>query len=292
MIEAKAASIRIKHLLHIHRYELAAEQLKEALLLFPDDPDLLICQALYFDQKGYKELALEAIEICLSKNYFKLEAALLRIELLRNLKRYHEAEADILELIKLFPESSDLYTVYGWILLDVFQFEKSSKIIEEALRLDPNNPYALRCMVYSEILVDGKKNTEEIVAKLIEHDPESTSNLYTLCARLLSEHKYKQASEVAQILIRRSPNDQDLINLAIEAKVAGHLLNKPFMILNKFGWAGSAGLWIGFIIIYQITKHNDNSNLASSILIVYVSYCLLSWVISPILKNWYTKRGI
>ncbi|MCD6068576.1 MAG: hypothetical protein K0S33_3402 [Bacteroidetes bacterium] len=69
------------------------------------------------------------------------EVALKRIAVLRQQKKYAEAEIVLKGLIKDFPEEPRYYTYLAEIYQDSGEPEKAYTIYQESLKADPNNPY-------------------------------------------------------------------------------------------------------------------------------------------------------
>ncbi|XP_057366170.1 Bardet-Biedl syndrome 4 protein-like [Daphnia carinata] len=144
-----------KYLIAQGRYKKAVEALMLAKLLIKQ-PDFMLLHDLARCNLNLKEYALaeencrEAIKICKSKSIYKLLAACL----IRQRKTGEAIEVFRLSL-RLFPKSSQLYTTFGKLCVEMGFNEDAMKTLSAAIKLDDNNTVAL-----NEIAVLHQKRDE------------------------------------------------------------------------------------------------------------------------------------
>ncbi|XP_032793754.2 Bardet-Biedl syndrome 4 protein [Daphnia magna] len=154
-----------KYLIVQGRYKKAVEALTLAKLLITQ-PDFMILHDLALCNINLREYALaeescrEAIKICKSKAIYKLLAACL----IRQSKTGEAIEVFRLSL-RLFPKSSQLYTTFGKLCVDMNFDEDAMKTLSAAIKLDDNNTVALNEIA---VLHQRRDEIEDAVNRYIE----------------------------------------------------------------------------------------------------------------------------
>jgi hypothetical protein len=118
---------------------------------------------------------------------------------------------------------------------------------------------------------------------LIRH-PQSQRTLFLVLVALEQKGDLVGARRVSEELVRAQPDNESLIAAAHQLRVSTHWSMKPLWPLQRFGWAGSVGLWLGAVIGLRALKtvSPSVSSVAAIVLFIYVVY---SWVWPPLLKR-------
>jgi tetratricopeptide (TPR) repeat protein len=284
---------RIEKLIELGRFREAEQQLAIAFQEDPDQADLkLLAAKLQYVKKDFRQ-ALDIVQNCLAESPHDEDALTLRFRIQESMELYAEAEQDIITLLQQYPQKGSYWASYALLLLKTGHTEKAFRLAEEAMRLDPEDSHCalVYCIVH---LVQGSgKKIEAELEQLVRKNPDYEPTLYLVINKLAQSHKTKEAFALARHMVRLNPGDEDVVKQAKDLALHNHWSMKPFWIFNRFGWLGSAGLWLAFVVIIGMLEKSEAKN-SSAILFIsmgYVGFCVASWVWPPLLKKWIHHKG-
>ncbi|WP_141735237.1 tetratricopeptide repeat protein [Oligoflexus tunisiensis] len=283
---------KIEKLIELGRIREAEKSLAAALQDDPDHAELKILGVrLLYEKKDFTQ-ALQTVQECLASDPNDEEALLLRFQIRNEMELYADAERDIIALLQQYPLRGPLWASYALLLLKTGHTKKSFKLSEEAMRLEPEDSICLlvHCIVH---LVQGSdKNVAGALEELILRNPDYEPTLMLLINKLAQSHRKKEAFVLAKQMVQMNPRNKTAVNLAKDLALHNHWSMKPFWIFNRFGWPGSLGLWIAFVVVVGLLEESGSN--ASLIILVscgYLAFCLASWVWPPLLKKWIQYKG-
>ena len=130
-----------------------------------------------------------------------------------NTRDLEGAMKDIDKAISLFKKPNPSYIAQkAWVYLEQKDYENSKKYLLEALKIDPNDGYAL--LLYKVMAYDNKAYDKviEISKKMLKVDPTANCNhalFYTYARALYNTGQKKQALQQIEKAIQLNPLDQD-----------------------------------------------------------------------------------
>lgn len=276
-------------LLGQRRTRAARELLAPLIEENPDSPEvhLRLARAAIIDENN--DLAREHLDLVLARAPNDEIARWLLAHVEYEEKNYPQAEALIIELIRENPRDAEYLAFYARLLLVTLHLDKARRLATEAIRIDPTSHDAL---VVSGLIsvVDGRAtDTDETIRELIESDPEGEQVLRLLFFVLSERKLHREALRVGQRLLQLNPGDGAVIEALVEMRYLSHWTTLPLYPLIRWGWSGSAALWLGFLLVMATMKGHP---LAGPISLFYLFYVLYSWLYPPLLKRYLTRRGL
>jgi len=142
-----AVAWQIAALDRLARFALAREVAHEGLARFPAGIEVRVAAAHFYLGRHDKERALEIIDDALSLEPDNAKALRSRIEILRDLYRWTDAEDSALELLRAHPDNSRSAFELGMVYFDQGRYEEARAAFNESLAKDPANVRALEWRV-------------------------------------------------------------------------------------------------------------------------------------------------
>jgi len=239
-----ALSSRISFLRRARRFAGAEEAAAEALRLRPDDPDMHTTAAWVFSDQDRDDEASARIAGALGIDPRNSWALSSRIDLLREARRFAEAEEAAAEALRLRPDDPDIHISAGWLQDDLDRYEKALACFKQALIADPRqaealewNIIALRSLLrFSEAERTAVEATElrpwdpdirielgrvrdarlafdaalACFAVILDREPDNVDAQIARSATLRSLRRYQQAEREIVRLCRLKPTNRDL----------------------------------------------------------------------------------
>lgn len=160
------------------QFERASDVVAEALVLYPDDPDLILAQASVAEKSGDRERARTLLRAAITRHpkaqrpLFALAELESRAKnrdeaialitplihsnprdwsalnyvgysLIENLRERARAKALLLRALELSPDSSFILDSYGWLLFKMGELDQAALYLQRAARLSPTEPELL-----------------------------------------------------------------------------------------------------------------------------------------------------
>jgi len=280
-----AASFAEQAFYFIERRRLADARrvLKEALALYPQDPDLLFHSAQVdwiADQNDQAEATARQV---LVQSPDHAPARGLLASILMERKAYADAEQMLIGLLRDYPESADLYGRYSRLMLVTLHLDKAEQLAREGLRYDPEDHQCLLAIALCETARHGARPNEGL-AKLLQAHPESLSSVHALVVALLDAGRIDEAHRLSQDALRSDPANENLVNLVRELRIQNHWSMKPLWPLQKWGWGASIAMWIGSIVIIRALAANA-PQIAGPASFVLLGYCAYSWIWPSLIRR-------
>lgn len=265
------------------RLDDARRVLKEGLAKFPQDPDLLFHSA-QVDWIADENAAAEATtRQVLSIAPEHAPARNLLASLLTERNELAEAERLLIDLLRDYPENAELYGRYSRLMLRTLNLEKAEKLAIAGLRYDPDDRECLLAQALCETVRGGNRANEGL-AKLLSAHPESMSTVHALVVALIDSGRMAEAHRVAQGALRADPANEHLVTMVRELRLQNHWSLKPLWPMQKWGWAGAAGMWFGAIVVMRtLEKSAPQAYLPFALL--WVAYAIYSWVWPQLLRR-------
>jgi tetratricopeptide (TPR) repeat protein len=275
---------QIDELLDRHRLAHARNLLREALASAPDDERLLLLGARADLLEDDHASARQTLERVLARHPGHFMASYMLLNVLTGQGELVEAERLALSLIAVAPQSADLFAAYSRVMLRALLFPKARALAQEALRMDPDNDYAMRMLALCDLIQLRRGTDSAALQRLLADNPEDQSTLSLLVWTLYQQGQRRAALRGARELLRSSPGDPGSLEIVRALSAENHWSMKPLWPLQRFGWAGSMALWLGGVLAVRALSQTQSAA-ASWLSWSIVGYCVYSWVWPPLFKR-------
>jgi len=132
--------------------------------------------------------------------------------------------------------------------------------------------------------VRNRAGANQGLEKLLSAHPESMSAVHALVIALLDSGRVSEAHRVAQGALRADPANEHLVTMVRELRVQNHWSMKPLWPMQKWGWGGSAGMWIGAIVVMRGLERSA-PDLYGPFVFTWLAYAIYSWVWPSFLRR-------
>ncbi len=266
------------------QWQRAREALRRGLEQAPEDLDLLYARArLAFLTESHDALDSARDVLALAPEHTGARLLMARIHAEQG--RQAEAERLLLDLLRESPQDTGLLCHYAFLLLRAGQLPKARALASEAARLAPEDLLVLSTLALLDLAEGRAPKDMAALGKMLDLYPEAEATLRTLAFSLAERMQLAAAREAAALLVRRSPHDADVVRLAAHIAYLGHWSMRPMYPLLRWGWAGSFGLYGGFIALTTLGRGLLPPPLLFAVTLAWLTYAIYSWVYPPILKR-------
>lgn len=267
----------INYFIEINRFETAVSKLNELLSSSPNDGYFLFLMAFcHYRLEKYGD-ALNYCSESLKNGYYLESSHALFGQIYLEVGKYREAEEAFLKVLSINAQNAGIMAAYGYLLILTGFNKKGDLLLQEALRLEPENEYVL---IYKSLsLFENRKGKageqEEVLKSLMINSNSEIRKLIHLGLHNYYEDNYKEAKENLRQAYILDPTDENLLNLLKTVEKDSHLFFRPLRWIDRIG--GPAVMWIAFIIISSILIFFDFTTLAIIFIIMYLVYVIYSW---------------
>lgn len=274
---------QIDELIERDRVVDARRVLRKAFSAFPDDAENHFWAAkIELFAEAYDE-AMMHVSRFLAAEPHDIEGRLLLAQVHKFKRDFGEAERLFLEVLREQPDNAFLYAGLAEIMIEALQLERARALVDEALRLDPTDSFIELMALYVD-LVEGKAGPDDPrLERLIRDEPEAEETLGLLLGVLVDAKRFREASHVAEALLRINPHEQHVVDAIVELRMLSHWSSAPLWPLKRWGWAGSAGL---YLLAFLSIRAFRGEPFAGALSAFYLGYVVYSWVQPPLLKLW------
>jgi len=265
------------------RLDDARRILKDGLSQFPQDPDLLFHSAQVEWLNDENEAAEATARQVLSVAPEHAPARQLLANLLIEREQFADAELLLIGLLRDYPESADLYGRYSRLMLRTLHLDKAEQLAREGLRYDPDALECLLAMALCETARGGAQANQGL-QKLITGHPESMSTVHALVVALVDGGRIHEAHAIAQQAMRADPANEHLVNMVRELRIQNHWSMKLLWPLQKWGWGGSAAMWVAAIVIMRALQ-TSAPDAYGPFVFGWLAYVIYSWVWPSLIRR-------
>ena len=273
------------------RYELAEEQLRQALAVEPDDSHahalLALCLA---HREQFEEADTEARQaVHLAPDFGFAHYA--HASVLRDRNRFAEAQRAIEEALRLDPEDADYWAMLSQIRLDQRQWSPALEAAEHGLHFVPDHVACTNLRAIALVKLGRKSEAGATIDVALARDPENAVTHANQGWTLLEQSQPAKALEHFRESLRLDPTNDWARAGIVEALKARNIIYGA--MLRYFLWMAKlpGGVQWG-IIIGGVVLNNTLGNLAKSnpalapwllpLRIVYLTAALLTWTADPL----------
>jgi predicted Zn-dependent protease len=282
--------VQLEHLLEVGRPAEARQLLSSAFAERPDDPDLRLYAARIALLEGDAREARRQLEGTLLHDPQSFQARYLLYFIDLDEGRHAEAEQRIVDLIRDHSHDPRLLASYADLMLRTLHLDKARRLVGEALRLDPQCRDARLCDALLSTVEGRRDRSDRQLADLVAQDPEAQKVAGALMVVLIDRNRPREALEIARQLLRVQPQNARLVDLIVALRAQTHWLAWPIRPLQRFGWGGSAAIWLGAVLVLGLLQRTQ-SRLALAAALVYLAWVVYSWTYTPAMTRWLRARG-
>lgn len=278
---------QLEELLDRRRIASARALAEQALLEFPDSPALLQASAWIDWMEDRLDEAEATLDRVLELDPESFDARYLLSRIYTETDRLAEAEQILVDLLRANPESARLYADYASLMLETFHLAKAERLAAEALRLEPQDESALHVAVMTAFVNQPGPETERRLQRLLEEYPDQFSSAVRLAQALTHQGRIAEAYELARQLVQQQPDNEDLVEMASDLRHAAHWTMKPMWPMQKFGWAGSIGLYVVMVAVLGsgVFEGTSLESLVQPLALAFLLYVVYSWTWPPLLRR-------
>lgn len=222
---------RAEALAAVGRHDAAEQELRKALALAPDDPQLQVelARSLLVQERPKEALALadraiaRAPEDCLAH-------AVRALALIDDLRRRREAVDAAHRAVALAPEEPYPYLVYARVLGRAGWHRESLEAARRAVTLDPRWAAAHDAVGHALLGLDRHAEAEAAFREALRLNPHDSGTINDLGVALQAQDRRDEARELFETSARADPGDRIARqNLAADARS---------FVNGRWGWAG------------------------------------------------------
>lgn len=282
--------VQLDRLLDVGRHREARELVGRALAVDPADPTLhwfAARAAVGLDEVAVAE---EHLHQALRIDPSHVPARFLSFAICFDAQRHAEAEQLITQLIREYPAEATYLAWYASLMVHVLDLAKARALVDEARRRDPENEQARQIDVLLLAIESRDEEAGRQLEGLIRDDPGSEQTARTLFVHLVRQGRHREALEIGRQLLLANPGDSNLVEALAELRASTHWLSLPAYPLKRYGWAASAVIWGGGILLSRVALQ-WNLVVGGVVMGLYLAYVVYTWVHLPLLKRWFLRRG-
>lgn len=289
-LNAREYAQRASGLLERGRNDHAARVLAEALAAYPDDAGLLYQSARLDYLNEQFDAARDTLHGVLAREPEHFQARYLLTSLYEHTNELAQSELVLLDLIRDYPDQSVLYAKYAMLMFRTHHHDKAKALAREALRLDPEDEFALLACLMGDLIDDRNVSKNKTLAEMMHRHPESVITAHMLVSYLRERGQYWAAKRVAVELLRAEPNSPQALALVVELEFLCHWTMIPLWPFNRWGVIATVGFYVSSIVLFNVLR-TAAPGIAGTVSYALLAYVIYSWVYPPILSRWLKRRA-
>lgn len=269
--------------INLGRYERALELLQTALAENPENGSLLLLAAsCYYGISQYDEAEKFCLEAMENGEVDTASYALLgRIYFQKNL--FVESEKNFLESLRLNPNQASVLANYGYLMLATGHRQKAKRLIDEALRIDPEDETALHFAFYYYVVTNKKHDQTATLSKYWTVSDDEVPKLVKAGTVEMYNNNYKAARNYFREAFVLEPTDKDILKVLKELDREAHPLYLPQRIIRKLG--GPIPVWIGFTVVLFGLRWLKFETAFLVWAVLYLVLCIATYITPSLYKH-------
>jgi tetratricopeptide (TPR) repeat protein len=203
------------------------------------------------------------------------------------LGRPEVAERALLDGLALAPNDVDLLCAYADVCASDGQVDKAQKLVERAAAVAPQAPVVFATRVQVAFARGDDATAQRIAREFVGAYPENPAAHALLGGTSAVRGQVGPAYQGFRQAAAALPGEQVLAESALEMRIARHPLMLPIRPVIRFGafrtWAVAVALMFGLRAV-------GLTPLAVVVTLVWIAYCIYSWVVPPLLRRWMRRN--
>ncbi|MGE5577098.1 MAG: tetratricopeptide repeat protein [Syntrophothermus sp.] len=264
------------------RFEQAGKKLEQMLADSPNDGHLLYLMAICLYGSDRNEEALASCTEALNNGFSVERCNLLLGRIYVGLKKYVEAEECFLTALRVNPRNAEAIATYGFLMLKTGHDRKAAQLMDEALRLDPDNETVLHYNFYRHLAADKRDEQLQILKRYLQTSDSEVRKLVKIGLSDWFRNDYKSARENFRQAYLLDPTNVDILSILQEVTRQSHILFLPHRLVAKIG--GPVVLWMIFITLTVILVRLNLDSVTIAVMLIYLLYVIYSWMAPIVYK--------
>ncbi|QDT05707.1 Tetratricopeptide repeat protein [Rubripirellula lacrimiformis] len=286
---------RIQMLAGTGRLDLAERDLRQMLAEEPRDglAHAFLAMVLISDESRWDEAMREAkTAIGVEPDMAITHYALALCYLARN--RYAEAEASVIESLRLDPYDPDAHATLSRAHLGRSNYAEALAAAEQGLAVDPEHT---ECGNLRSIMLERLGRGEEAIASSranLARDPDNAMSHAAHGWTLLNNGRHQEAQVAFREALRLDPHDemarQGLIRAMNNRSFVFRLIHRFYVAMSRLNSRAAFGLIFGAWVLMQVLSSVAGrvpilAPLIFPLLVVYVLFVVLTWIANPLFNT-------
>lgn len=273
------------------RYDMAERELRQELLVEPNDPRPHALLALCLTElKNYDEATTEArTAIGHGPDLPFTHYAMAQVYRARN--RPDEARAAIAEAIRLDPEDADFFALLAAVEMQRRDWKAALEAADQGLAVDPEHTQSAGLRAMALVQLGRKDEAHATIDGTLSRAPEDDLAHANKGWALLHQGRPRQAMDSFREALRIDPENEWAQHGMVEALKARHLsyrlLLAYFLWMSRLSRKAQWGVIIGIYFLPKILRGVAEQNPALRIVIYpvvggLILFALMTWIADPL----------
>lgn len=246
----------IEHYLDIKRYEQAKALVHEGLAENPESASLhYLAGRVYFHLEQYDQ-AEEHLQLAFKYGYFIVDVQYMLGHIYAEKEQWMLAERAFLEALEVYPNSARLHAAYGALLIQTGLLKHGLQMLNQAEKLDPNDPEVLRHRLYYDIARNDNNSNMLTLEKYMRFEDDQTATVAQMGITEYYKGNYRAASEHFRQAYLSNPANQDLLRNVRLLEFQANPLLFPISWSDKIGGLPFLWFWVALLVLI-LYPYND-----------------------------------
>jgi Flp pilus assembly protein TadD len=203
------------------------------------------------------------------------------------LGRSEVAERALLDGLALAPQNVELLCTYADVCAANGQADKAAKLVERAAAVQPQAPIVYATRVQVAYASGDDRTAQRISREFVAAHPEHPAAHALLGGTSAARGQVGPAYEGLRQAAAAMPTEQAFAESALELRIARHPLMLPVRPVLRFG---PLKVWLGAIALIFGLRAAGLPALAAVAGLLWLVFCVYSWVVPPLLRRWVRRR--
>lgn len=274
------------HYIHMARFGQAMEKLVQPLAESPNDGRLLYLLAICEHGLDRNEEALISCREAFQKGFSAEYCNFLLGKICVELKKLVEAEECFLEALRINPRNAEVIANYGFLMLKTGHDQKGAQLLDEALRLEPDNETVLHYNFYRRLESDKRDEQARILEQYLNSSDSEVRKLVNVGLSDWFAGDYRSARENFRQAFLLDPTNAGILSILREVARQSHILFLPHRLVDKIG--GPAVVWVIFVASVLIMGRLGWYIGVAVVVMLYLFYVAYSWA-APVIYKIFVK---
>jgi tetratricopeptide (TPR) repeat protein len=280
----EASLSKAAQLIDLHKYSLALKEADAFLSSEPENARAYALKALAYMGKKQRVEALENAEKAVGLGpELEFSHYILGLVHLNLTKNFRTAELAINEALRINPENPDYYDVLAQLRMVKRDYKEALRLCEKGLEIDPQNVdcRSTRARVLTKM---GKKNAaREDLSEALKNDPENPQTLASKGWVDLENGDYQGAQEAFRDALKIKPDYEYARDGLIQALKAKNIIFRWYLRyafwINRLGNRTRWALVVGIFLLVRFLAFIPG---LQGLIGLYILFVISTWIIDPI----------
>ena len=197
------------------------------------------------------------------------------------------AERALLDGLALAPQDVDLLCAYALLCAGANQPDKAAKLVERALAVEPYAPAVFSARIQVAHARGDDKEAQRISQEFVAAYPDNPAAHALLGTTSAIRGQVGPAYDGLRQAAAGAPGEQAYAESAMEMRIAKHPLMLPIRPLLRFG---ALKTWVAAIVLIYGLRLAGLAPLAAVVAVLWLLFCVYSWVVPPLVRRWMRRN--